>query len=85
MNVTQELLSLVTGLAHYLKILIRIALASALKLDREYGDRSGIGQFLGRLDRLARDPEASKSSTTKSAASATSAKARAYGYKRAKS
>lgn len=82
MNVTQELLSLVTGLAHYLKILIRIALASTLKLDREYGDRSGIGQFLGRLDRLARDPEASKASAPKTGnGSAPASKPRAYGYK----
>jgi hypothetical protein len=33
---TQELLSLVTGLAHYLKVLIRIALTAALRLDREH-------------------------------------------------
>lgn len=32
MGITQELLSLVTGLAHYLKVLIRIALTGALKL-----------------------------------------------------
>ncbi|KAG0287874.1 hypothetical protein BGZ97_006969, partial [Linnemannia gamsii] len=32
LGMTQELLSLVTGLAHYLKILIRIALTCALKL-----------------------------------------------------
>lgn len=82
MNVTQELLSLVTGLAHYLKILIRIALASTLKLDREYGDRSGIGQFLSRLDRLARDPDASKATAPKPAnGSAGPSKPRAYGYK----
>lgn len=60
MSITQELLSLVTGLAHYLKILIRIALTAALKLEREYGNKTAIGQFLTRLDRLARDPEASK-------------------------
>ncbi|KAK7061105.1 Rho-type GTPase activating protein Rga1 [Paramarasmius palmivorus] len=35
MGMTQELLALVTGLAHYLKILIRIALTGALKLERE--------------------------------------------------
>ena len=35
MGMTQELLALVTGLAHYLKILIRIALTGALKLDKE--------------------------------------------------
>jgi hypothetical protein len=34
LGMTQELLSLVTGLAHYLKILIRIALTCALKLVR---------------------------------------------------
>jgi hypothetical protein len=33
MGMTQELLALVTDLAHYLKILIRIALVGALKLD----------------------------------------------------
>ncbi|KAI8451109.1 hypothetical protein BY996DRAFT_6432242 [Phakopsora pachyrhizi] len=60
MSITQELLSLVTGLAHYLKILIRIALTSALKLERDYFDRTGVLQFLNRLDRLARDPESSK-------------------------
>src|SRR6267378_1290735 len=34
MGMTQELLALVTGLAHYLKILIRIALTGALRLER---------------------------------------------------
>jgi hypothetical protein len=33
-GVTEELLSSVTGLAHYLKILIRVALTSALRLVR---------------------------------------------------
>ena len=64
MSITQDLLSLVTGLAHYLKILIRIALTGSLKLEREYDDRQAINVFLGRLDRLARDPEANKISTT---------------------
>lgn len=32
MGITEELLSLVTGLAHYLKVLIRISLTAALKL-----------------------------------------------------
>lgn len=64
MSITQDLLSLVTGLAHYLKILIRIALTGSLKLEREYDDRQAIGIFLSRLDRLARDPEANKISTT---------------------
>ena len=34
MGVTEELLSLVTGLAHYLKVLIRISLTAALRLVR---------------------------------------------------
>jgi hypothetical protein len=34
LGVTQELLSLVTGLAHYLKLLIRITLQGALRLVR---------------------------------------------------
>ncbi|BGP48100.1 Rho-type GTPase activating protein Rga1 [Rhodotorula kratochvilovae] len=64
MSITQELLSLVTGLAHYLKILIRIALTGSLKLEREHANAQAIGLFLGRLDRLARDPEANKISAT---------------------
>jgi hypothetical protein len=34
LGITQELLSLVTGLAHYLKILIRLALTASLRLVR---------------------------------------------------
>lgn len=60
MSITQELLSLVTGLAHYLKILIRIALTGSLKLERDFANTSAIGIFLGRLDRLARDPDANR-------------------------
>ncbi|KAF9072305.1 hypothetical protein BDP27DRAFT_1391414 [Rhodocollybia butyracea] len=41
MGMTQELLALVTGLAHYLKILIRIALTGALKLEREAPGQTG--------------------------------------------
>ncbi|GAA5838870.1 hypothetical protein JCM11251_003724 [Rhodosporidiobolus azoricus] len=67
MSITQELLSLVTGLAHYLKILIRIALTGSLKLEREHGNSVAIGAFLGRLDRLARDPEANRISATTAA------------------
>jgi len=40
MGMTQELLALVTGLAHYLKILIRIALTGALKLESGEGEGS---------------------------------------------
>ena len=63
MSITQDLLSLVTGLAHYLKILIRIALTAALKLERDYASRSALSHFLSRLDRLCKDPEALKSPT----------------------
>lgn len=52
MSITQELLSLVTGLAHYLKVLIRISLTSALRLDREYACKEALTSFLGRLDAL---------------------------------
>jgi hypothetical protein len=53
-GVTQELLSLVTGLAHYLKLLIRISLQGALKLERESGNPAGLDRFLGDLS----NPEA---------------------------
>ncbi|KAK4047008.1 Rho-type GTPase activating protein Rga1 [Microbotryomycetes sp. JL201] len=85
MSITQELLSLVTGLAHYLKILIRIALTASLKLEREYGNKAAISAFLSRLEKLARDPEAHKFATSGTAngraGSAVSGKSRAYGYK----
>jgi hypothetical protein len=64
--VTQELLSLVTSLAQYLKILIRIALAGALKLvhpwckcatflthqERNHSVKTAIGDFLNKLMEL---------------------------------
>lgn len=54
-GMTQELLALVTGLAHYLKILIRIALTGALKLERELGDNGvALGRFLDRMKALAK-------------------------------
>ncbi|KAF9148090.1 hypothetical protein BG015_010213 [Linnemannia schmuckeri] len=53
LGMTQELLSLVTGLAHYLKILIRIALTCALKLERQYNSTSVIARFLNKLVELA--------------------------------
>ncbi|KAK8082960.1 Rho-type GTPase-activating protein 1 [Apiospora saccharicola] len=46
LGVTQELLSLVTGLAHYLKLLIRICLQGALKFEREQHTPDGLYQFL---------------------------------------
>lgn len=49
LGVTQELLSLVTGLAHYLKLLIRIGLQGALKLEREKGTTEGLHAFLDEL------------------------------------
>ncbi|KAI0402739.1 rho-type GTPase-activating protein 1 [Xylaria palmicola] len=48
-GVTQELLSLVTGLAHYLKLLIRICLQGSLRLEREQGSSEGLFQFLSDL------------------------------------
>ncbi|KAJ7583291.1 LIM domain-containing protein [Mycena floridula] len=53
MGMTQELLALVTGLAHYLKILIRIALTGALKLEREQSDQEAMASFLDKLHLLA--------------------------------
>lgn len=52
LGVTQELLSLVTGLAHYLKLLIRIGLQGALKLERETQNAEGLHVFLNGLGRL---------------------------------
>src|ERR1700722_13714595 len=53
MGITQELLALVTGLAHYLKILIRIALTGALKLEREQNVPEAMTSFLDKLHLLA--------------------------------
>jgi uncharacterized CHY-type Zn-finger protein len=50
LGVTQELLSLVTGLAHYLKLLIRIGLQGALKLERERHTVEALFGFLGHLE-----------------------------------
>lgn len=61
LGVTQELLSLVTGLAHYLKLLIRISLQGALKLEREWRSVEGLHGFLeelGNFDNM-RDSEKS--------------------------
>lgn len=52
LGVTQELLSLVTGLAHYLKLLIRICLQGALKLERETRSASGLTSFLAQVNAL---------------------------------
>lgn len=52
LGVTQELLSLVTGLAHYLKLMIRICLSGALKLERETGSSEGLESFLEEISKL---------------------------------
>jgi hypothetical protein len=52
LGVTQELLSLVTGLAHYLKLLIRICLQGALKLERETRSANGLTHFLAQVNSL---------------------------------
>ena len=56
LGVTQELLSLVTGLAHYLKLLIRISLQGALKLEREKKSNDGLRNFLDDLSDLDTTP-----------------------------
>ncbi|KZF23742.1 RhoGAP-domain-containing protein [Xylona heveae TC161] len=61
LGVTQELLSLVTGLAHYLKLLIRISLQGALKLEREKGNQDGLWHFLEELGDLESMKEAEMS------------------------
>jgi hypothetical protein len=52
LGVTQELLSLVTGLAHYLKLMIRICLSGALRLERETGSAEGLESFLEDISKL---------------------------------
>lgn len=52
-GMTQELLALVPGLAHYTKILIRIALEGALRLEREQSAREAITPFLDKFHLLA--------------------------------
>ncbi|KAI0008045.1 rho-type GTPase-activating protein [Xylariaceae sp. FL0662B] len=46
LGVTQELLSLVTGLAHYLKLLIRICLQGTLKVEKEHRSPEALYRFL---------------------------------------
>ncbi|KAG7663208.1 rga1 [[Candida] subhashii] len=45
-SLSAELLSVITGCAHYLKLLIRIGLHNALKLNRLYGNTTAIDKFL---------------------------------------
>ena len=51
-GVTPELLSLVTGLAHYLKLLIRICLQGALRIETERSSSVGLFEFLENLGTL---------------------------------
>lgn len=53
-GISQELLSVVTGLAHYLKLLIRTALTSALRAEREFASNTALKKFLSHLDRFHR-------------------------------
>ncbi|KAI8059370.1 uncharacterized protein B0P05DRAFT_270839 [Gilbertella persicaria] len=53
-GITQDLLSLVTGLAHYLKVLIRIGLTGALQLEKKHDTKSvATSRFLSQLMELA--------------------------------
>ncbi|KAI0383842.1 RhoGAP-domain-containing protein [Hypomontagnella monticulosa] len=60
LGVTQELLSLVTGLAHYLKLLIRICLQGSLRVEKEHRTAEALYQFLedlGVLESIKSDDE----------------------------
>lgn len=52
LGVTPDLLKLVTGLAHYLKLLIRIGLQGALRFEREFNEATQLYAFLGTIDHL---------------------------------
>ncbi|KAK0633427.1 hypothetical protein B0T14DRAFT_68319 [Immersiella caudata] len=52
LGVTQELLTLVTGLAHYLKLLIRICLKGALRTEKELNSPECLYRFLDDLSDL---------------------------------
>ncbi|CAG8515142.1 5156_t:CDS:10 [Acaulospora colombiana] len=49
LGISQDLLALVTGLAQFLKVLIRIALTGALKLERDFNGAVAIENFLTKL------------------------------------
>lgn len=51
----QDLFNLITQLAHYLKILIRIALTGSIKLERDHGNHTAMTNALARLNLLAMD------------------------------
>lgn len=48
-SVTQSLLSFVTGVAHYLKNLIRLTLLGALKMEKNYKEKSYVSRLLKML------------------------------------
>src|SRR6266404_5745729 len=48
-GMTQELVTLITGFAHYLKIVIRTTLVGGLKLGSEHGVAEALGLFLHKL------------------------------------
>ncbi|KAK8843361.1 hypothetical protein IAR55_007018 [Kwoniella newhampshirensis] len=52
---TNELFTLITQLAHYLKILIRIALTGSIKLERDHHNTTAMTNCLARLNLLAMD------------------------------
>lgn len=52
---SQELFTLITQLAHYLKILIRIALTGSIKLERYQNNQIAMTNSLARLNLLAMD------------------------------
>ena len=56
-GISQELLSLITGLAHYLKLLIRTAISASLKLKREAHVENAVALFLVRLHLLLKAPD----------------------------
>ncbi|KAL2178530.1 uncharacterized protein P884DRAFT_268537 [Thermothelomyces heterothallicus CBS 202.75] len=71
-GVTQDLLTLVTGLAHYLKLLIRICLQGALRIEKERNNSDGLYQFLDDLNDLETLKADDNSTTTLQLTSGTS-------------
>ena len=66
LGVTQELLALVTGLAHYLKLLIRTCLQGSLKVERKQSNSACLHEFLDDLsdmELVKNDDESLESST----------------------
>ena len=51
-NTSENILSLITSLAHHLKILIRITLTGSIKLKNEFGDNAALDSCLEKLHRL---------------------------------